>query len=143
MPKVKNASLRASKASREAEVLRVRVGAITAAEYEAVGVESGGVDNKTLARAARAAYERFIIEAGFKNDARIKDWKNLDYTHQRRWASIARTVIETSRGIDRRGVESGVQRADDRADGLRQGVRSPVQQKSADRNRGARRSKKV
>lgn len=56
------------------------------------------LDSKTLARAAKAAYERFVREAGFQNDARIKDWEKLSYVHQERWIAIASAVFAAGEG---------------------------------------------
>lgn len=45
------------------------------------------------ARAAKAAYESFIKEAGYDKDARVREWEKLSYVHQRRWLAIARAVL--------------------------------------------------
>lgn len=52
------------------------------------------IDKKTLARCAKAAYERFITEAGFEHDARIVAWDKLKEVHRLRWAAIARAVLK-------------------------------------------------
>lgn len=50
-------------------------------------------DPKRLTRAAQAAYERFVKEAGFEKDARIREWGKLSYIHQKRWLAIAEAVL--------------------------------------------------
>lgn len=96
-------------------------------------------DNKaSIARAAKAAYERFVREAGFEHDSRIKEWKNLDGLHQRRWVAIARAVIQASRSEDRSGSTSGLQLNDDGPRRLRPSNDQAETQKSRDRNRSAR-----
>lgn len=101
------------------------------------------IDDKTIALAAKAAYERFVKEAGFEHDARIRDWGKLAYPHQRRWAAIARAVIESFRSVDRQRSAVGVHGSDGRPVKLRQRKRGPTPQKSSTRNRGARRKDKV
>ena len=56
------------------------------------------ISNAAIARAAKAAYERFVKEAGYEHDARIREWGKLSYTHQARWAAIARAVLESVKG---------------------------------------------
>ena len=102
-------------------------------------------DQKRLARAARATYETWIKEAGFQNDARVKEWGKLNTIHQGRWTSIARAVIKSygaSGDEDQRGDASGVRHVDARPDKLRHRIGEPTGKVPPDRNRGARRRRK-
>lgn len=95
-----------------------------------------------LARAAKAAYEKFVKEAGFEHDARVREWNKLSYVHQARWVTIARAVLESveaSRSEDQRGGESRVQRDDDKPRRLRPRNGKTQTQKPTNRNRGSRR----
>jgi hypothetical protein len=103
---------------------------------------SATVIEPMLARAAKAAYDKFVKEAGFEHDARIREWGKLSYVHQSRWVAIVRAVLESleaSRGKDQRGGESRVQRDVQRPRGLRPRDDKAQTQKPANRNRGARR----
>lgn len=113
-----------------------------AAHYAPGGLANLGafeIDSEGLARAAKAAYQVFVREAGFQHDARIVEWEKLQAVHQRRWEAIARAVIEASRGEGERGGERSVQHDDARPSRVRQGNTKASAQVSRDRNRGARR----
>lgn len=100
-------------------------------------------DSKMIARAAEVAFDAWVREAGFRNDARVPEYRKLSAIHHKRWEAIARDVIAASRSEGGFGSEGRVQRDDARPDRLRSGDRKAQAQVPRDRNRGTRRSRKV
>lgn len=72
------------------------------------------INKKNLARAAKAAYERFVRESGYEHDSRIREWKKLKEVHRIRWTAIAGAVITAFGGEDRGSNSSSVRGADER-----------------------------
>lgn len=120
---------------------------ITRIQAESNAVECGVFKGKILiddnsgsiARASEAAYNRFVREAGYEHDARIREWKKLDGVHQKRWVAIARAVIQASRSESQRDSSRDVPHNDVRTRRLRHRVGKAKAKVSSVRNRVARR----
>jgi hypothetical protein len=131
---------------RDEDILRIQA-ANHAAEcgvFQAVG-EGFVLSPKVLARAAKAAYERFVKELGMQNDARVKDWENLANVHKQRWGLVVRAVFESAgfgsnipAGEGARGSAGSIPRATS-GRVVRSDDAPPAKKVSKDRGRGARR----
>lgn len=100
------------------------------------------LDKKLVARCAKIAYERFLIEAELDKHAAVGTWSQLKEVHRFRWRAITSAVIKAYRIGDQRGSTSSVQCADERPSELRHRSRKAPAQESANRDSGARRRSK-